>query len=62
MTMAPDEVHLLWPFRWPYNDALPALRASLDSQGPGQQLMPWALAIEAQRARLGRRKVSTNIF
>ena len=24
--------------------------------------MPWTLAIEAQRARLGRRKVSSNIF
>jgi hypothetical protein len=35
---------------------------SIDSQGPGHSLLPWAMAIETHRARLGRRNVSSNIF
>jgi hypothetical protein len=38
------------------------MKQSVDSQGPGHSLIPWAMAIETQRARSGRRKVSSNIF
>ena len=38
------------------------MRPSVDSQGPGHSLMPWAMAIETQRARSGRRNVSSDIF